>query len=79
MVKNLSANAGDIRDMGLIPLSGRSSREEHGSPLCYPSLENPMDEEPGGLQFIVSPRVRHDWSDLAHRHLCQTQNLLKYP
>ena len=63
MVKNLSTNAGDIRDMGLSPLSGRSSAEEHGNPLYYSSLENPMDKEPGGLQFIVSQRVGHDWSN----------------
>ena len=78
MVKNLSASAGDLRDMGLIPQSGRSFGEEHGNPLYYSSLENPMDKEPGRLQFIVLQKVGHNWSDLAHRHLCQTQNLVKY-
>ena len=43
MVKNLAANAGDIRDMGLIPGSGRSPEGGHGNPLQYSSLENPMD------------------------------------
>ena len=28
----------------------------------------PWTEEPGGLQFIGSQRVGHDWSDLAHTH-----------
>ena len=28
--------------------------------------ESPWTEEPGGLQSIGSPRVRHSWSDLAH-------------
>ena len=42
MVKNLPANAGDIRDMGLIPRSGRVPGA-HGNPLQYSCLENPMD------------------------------------
>ena len=33
VVKNLPANAGDIRDMGSIPGSGRSPGGEHGNPL----------------------------------------------
>ena len=43
VVKNPSANAGDMRDMGLIPGSGRSPEEGHGNPLQYSCLENPMD------------------------------------
>ena len=43
MVKNPPANAGDIRDMGLIPGSGKSARGRHSNPLQYPCLENPMD------------------------------------
>ena len=43
VVKNLPANAGDIRDAGLIPGSGRSPGGGHGSPLQYSCLENPMD------------------------------------
>ena len=43
MVKNLPANAGDIRDEGLIPGLGRSPGEGHGNPLQYSCLENPMD------------------------------------
>ena len=43
MVKNLPANAGDIRDMGSIPGSGRSPGGGHGNPLQYSCLENPMD------------------------------------
>ena len=43
VVKNLPANAGDIRDAGLIPGSGRSSGEGNGSPFQYSCLENPMD------------------------------------
>ena len=43
MVKNPLANAGDIRDMGLIPVSGRSPGGGHGNPLQYSCLENPVD------------------------------------
>ena len=43
VVKNLPANAGYIRDAGLIPGSGRSPEAGHDSPLQYLCLENPMD------------------------------------
>ena len=43
VVKNPPANAGDIRDTGLIPRSGRSPGAGHGSPLQSSCLENPMD------------------------------------
>ena len=40
MVKNPPANAGDIRDAGSIPGSGRSPGEGNGNPLQYSCLEN---------------------------------------
>ena len=43
VVKNLPASAGDIRDMGLIPGSGRFPGGGNGNPLQYSCLENPMD------------------------------------
>ena len=43
MVKNLPTNAGDIRDAGSIPRSGRSPRGRHRNPLRYSCLENSMD------------------------------------
>ena len=43
VVKEPSANAGDIRDLGLIPGLGRYPRGRHGNPLQYSCLENPMD------------------------------------
>ena len=45
MVKNLPANAGDARDMGLIPVSGRSPGKGNGNSLQDSCLENPMDKE----------------------------------
>ena len=43
VVKNLPANAGDVRDVSSIPGSGRSPGGGHGHPLQYSCLENPMD------------------------------------
>ena len=45
VIKNTPANAGDIRDVGWIPGSGRSPGGGHGNPLQYACLENPMDRE----------------------------------
>ena len=42
VVKTLSANAGDVGDVSLIPGSGRSPGEGNGNPLHYHCLENPM-------------------------------------
>ena len=43
MVKNQPAKAGDTRDVGSIPGSGRYPREGNGSSLQYSCLGNPMD------------------------------------
>ena len=43
VIKNQPANAGDIRDMGSIPGSGRSPGEGKGYPPQYSGLENSMD------------------------------------
>ena len=51
MVKNPPANAGDIRDMGLIPGSGRLPGGGNDNPLQYSCLENPMDR--GAWQATV--------------------------
>ena len=59
MVKNLPANAGDIRDSGSIPGLGRSPGEGNGNPLQYFCLENPMDRE--AWRAIVH-RVATSWT-----------------
>ena len=65
-VKKPPANAGYIKDLGSIPGLGRSPAGEHGNPLQYSCLENPMDrEEPGissyrPIQSIGSHRAGHD-------------------
>ena len=43
MVKDLAANAGDIRDAGSIPGSGRFPGGGNGNPLQCSCWENPMD------------------------------------
>ena len=60
VVKNLPANAGDVREVGSIPGSGRSpggGMATHSSILAW---RIPWTEEPGGLQSMGSQRVRHD-------------------
>ena len=60
VIKNLPANAGDIRDVALIPGSGRSPGGGHGSSHQYSCLENLMDR--GAWQTTVHriARVGHD-------------------
>ena len=54
VVKNLLANAGDIRDLGSILGLGRSPRGGHGNPLQYSCLENSMDR---GTWWTIVHRV----------------------
>ena len=51
---NPPASAGDSEDVGSIPGSGRSPGGEHGKPLQYSCLEDPMDR---GAQWATSCRV----------------------
>ena len=63
MVKNLPANAGNVREAGSVLGLGRSPAGGHGNPLQCFCLENPMDR--GTRQVKGLERVRHDRSDLA--------------
>ena len=60
-VKNLPANAGDIRDMGSIPGSGRSLGGEHGNSLQYSCLENHSDR---GAWWATVHRIAKSWTRL---------------
>ena len=63
VVKNSPTNAGDIREMGLIPGWGRFPGVGNGNPVATTVFlpgESPQTEEPGGLQSKESPRVGHD-------------------
>ena len=59
VVKSIPAQAGDVRDAGLIPGSGRSPGGGHGNPLQCSCLGNPIDRG-AWLQSIGSQRVKHD-------------------
>ena len=61
MVKNLPANAGDARYLGLIPGSGRCPEVGNGNPLQYSCLDNPRTEVPWRLQTMGSQRVGNKW------------------
>ena len=58
MIKNLAANAGDLRDAGSIPGSGRFPwrRKWQPTPVFLPG-ESPWTEEPGRLQSVGLQRV----------------------
>ena len=58
-VKNLPANAGDVRDLGSIPLLGRSPGEENGNPHQYSCWENPIDR---GAWWVMVHRVSKSWT-----------------
>ena len=68
VVKNPPAKTGDMREVGSIPVLGRSPGGGNGKPLHYSFLQNPWREEPGRLQTIGSQTVRHKWSDLTHSY-----------
>ena len=61
VVKNPPANAGNGRDVGLIPGSRRSPGGGNGNPLQYSYLENPMGR--GAWQATVH-RVAKIWTQL---------------
>ena len=64
VVKNPLANAGNIRERGLIPGVGRSLGGGHSNPLQYSCLENPMDRGAWQATVYGVTRVGHDWRDL---------------
>ena len=59
VVRNPPANAGDSRDVDLIPGSGRSPGGGRGNPLQYFCLRILWTEEPGGLRSMGLHRVGH--------------------
>ena len=59
VVKSLPANAGDVRDLGSIPGSGRSLGEGHSNSLQYSCLESPIDR---GAQQATVHSVAQSWT-----------------
>ena len=62
VVKNLPANAGNIREVGLIPGLGRSPWGGHGNLLQYPGLENPKDR--GAWWASPWARIKSDMTEM---------------
>ena len=63
--KESTCIAGDIRDVGSIPGSGRSAGG-HGNPLQYSRLENPMDRGAWRATVHRSQRIGHDSTPAHH-------------
>ena len=74
VVKNLSADAGDARDVGLIPGLGSSPRRGNSNPLQYSCLENSIDR---GVCWatVHGAGVRHD-QEIECTHIMQVNTVL---
>jgi len=68
VVKNLPASAGDLRDVGSIPGSGRSPGGGNENPVQYSCWRIPWTEELGRLQPMGLQQVRHDCAP-GHTHV----------
>ena len=73
LVKNLSANAGDL---GSIPELGRSHGEVKGNPLQYSCLENPMDRR--GWQATAHGVTESDMTENTHTHFYWYFNIFEF-
>ena len=79
VVKNPPANAGDIRDTGLIHGSGRSAVGGHGNPLQYSCMENPMDRGASRVTVHRVAKSQTQRSDLPRTHkYMDTSNYYHY-
>ena len=65
VVKNLLANAGDVRDVGSVPGSERAPAAGNGNPLQYSCLEDPMDR---GTWWAIVHGVRKSQTKLSTEH-----------
>ena len=70
VVKNLPANAGDVRDVEMILGSGRSPGEGNGSLFQYFCLGNPMDRETwqAMVHRVAKSQTWLKWLSIAHQH-----------
>ena len=72
MVNNLSAKAGDKKEMGSIPGSERFPGIGNGNPLQYSCLENPVDR---GAWRATVYRVAKGWTQLRQLGMHELSNL----
>ena len=76
VVKNLPANTGAPRDMGLIPGLGRSPGEGNGKPLQYSCLENSMDRgawQPAVREIAESDKTEHTYTHKKCSFFCHME------
>ena len=76
MVKNPTANAGDIRDTGFIPGLGRSPGGGHGNPFRCSCLENPHGQRSlagyspqGHKESDTTELFKHTTIDIMYKEL----------
>ena len=69
VVKNPPANAGDVRDEGSIPRSGRTPGIGNGNPLPYSCLENPRDWGAWGAAICGVTQSRTRLTRLSSKHI----------
>ena len=74
VVKNLSASAGDMRDVSYNPESGRSPGRGHGDPLQCSCLENPHGQR---IPWASVHGVAKSWTWLK-RHRMHAYCLIQY-
>ena len=79
VVKNLPANAGDLRDNGSIPGLGRSPGGQmgNGNPLQYSCLENSMDR--GAWQATVRRVTESDTTGAIYHSSIYVHNFVPPP
>ena len=71
VVKNPPANAGDIRDVGLIPGSGRFPGGRHGTHSSILAWKIPQTEEPGRPHSIGVRRTDRTKHTCIQREICK--------
>ena len=71
VVKNPPAKAGDVRNKGSVPGSGRSPGVGHGNPPQYSGLENLMGR--GAWQFTVHGRKESDTTERPNMHTASSE------
>ena len=66
---SMPANAGDIRDTGLVTGLGRSLEKEIATDSSILAWRIAWTEDHVRLESMGSQTVEHDWSNLAHVHM----------
>ena len=77
MVKNPAAKAGDARDVGLIPGSGRSPGGGNGITLQYSCLESSMDG--GTWQTMVHGATESDTAEHTEYSIATPRKMIHQP